>query len=65
MNRRLEEPDFVKYWRERINTPVPKCCHTCEHLDEDGLCILYDEEPPEDFAATIEACNDWIEELPF
>jgi hypothetical protein len=58
---RHPEPDFIKVWKEG----VPQCCHTCENYAKDGICILHWAEPPEQFANTKNACEDWIYELPF
>jgi hypothetical protein len=43
----------------------PKCCHTCEHYGVDGLCVEFFMKPPEDFAATLDACDKWEAECPF
>jgi len=43
----------------------PKCCHTCDHFDQSGRCLVFDMTPPEDFASTVDACEQWIMELPF
>jgi hypothetical protein len=40
----------------------PKCCHTCDHYTRLGVCNVYKMEPPEEFAATIDACDKWEEE---
>lgn len=59
---RHKEPEHVTAWRD--NQP-PKCCHTCEHYSEDGLCTLFNMEPPEEFAATHGQCGDFSFDIPF
>jgi sulfatase maturation enzyme AslB (radical SAM superfamily) len=61
---RHNEPSHVIQWREAIANP-PKCCHTCDWYDKDGVCGFHKSEPPEDFAATNGACESWIQEMPF
>lgn len=58
---RHQEPDIVKAWK----AGPPKCCHTCEHYAVDGLCWFHHQEPPEEFAATVGACDDWVQQVPF
>ena len=58
---RPKEPDDVVKWRG----PAPKCCHTCDHYNEDGFCLLFEEKPPEQFAATPNLCDQWLIEIPF
>ena len=43
----------------------PKCCHTCHHYTRVGICEIYKTEPPEEFAATVDACDKWEFECPF
>lgn len=62
---RHNEPEIVKKYRASIAEPVPKVCHTCEHYSPNGACELFNQKPPEDFAATVDACKDWREEIPF
>lgn len=59
------EPIIVTDYRERIRTPVPKCCHTCFEYNDQGYCTQYHQTPPADFAATLDACPGWFVELPF
>jgi hypothetical protein len=61
MNKRPPEPEFVTIWR----AGPPKCCHTCEHFNQSGRCLEFDMEPPEDFAATKDACEMWSFDIPF
>lgn len=60
MPSRHPEPEIVKQWRK----PAPRCCHTCEMYGTDGLCTEFFMEPPEEFAATVGACDKWIIEIP-
>ena len=60
MSQRHPEPDFVTQWRQ----PPPRCCHTCEMYGTDGLCTEFFMTPPEDFAATKNACDKWLIEIP-
>ena len=62
---RFAEPEDVKHWREAKHRHAPACCHTCEFYDQDGHCTVFDQDPPEDFAAMIGACDQWEEEIPF
>lgn len=60
---RHKEPEHVIAWR---NSRAPKCCHLCEHYRSDGVCVIFDMEPPEDYAAHgSEHCEHWIEMIPF
>jgi hypothetical protein len=62
---RHPEPPIVALWRQ--NPGIPKCCHTCIYYTEDGLCSEFGAEPPEDHAATLNACESWASEdcIPF
>lgn len=62
---RPKEPEFLSQWREWVEKGPPKCCHNCEHYDQDGHCMEFDMRPPDDFAGTEDACNAWEIELPF
>lgn len=64
-NTRPPEPDFLIQWREWMRAGPPKCCHTCEHYDRSGRCLVFDMTPPEDFASTVDGCDKWEEECPF
>jgi len=57
---RHPEPERVAMWRV-----APKCCHTCEYYNKDGVCLEHKSEPPEDFAATDGACPQWSLAIPF
>lgn len=58
---RHKQPDILISWRDG----PPKMCHTCEYYDEDGVCQEHQQEPPEEFAASPDACQDWLEAIPF
>lgn len=62
---RHKEPEMVKKYKEIVRQGMPHCCHTCEHYSDDGVCLKYDMEPPEDFAQNHKACPDWSQEIPF
>jgi hypothetical protein len=62
---RHSEPEIVTQYRAAIKTPIPKVCHTCEHYGTDGLCIEFFMKPPEEFAATVDGCPRWEQEVPF
>jgi hypothetical protein len=59
------QPDFVSEWKRIQKIAPPKCCHTCNYYSEEGLCNLHDAEPPEEYAATLGECPDWVDEIPF
>ena len=60
------EPEIVTLYRAAIRQEPPRCCHTCDHYNRaSGLCLEFDNEPPELFTRTIGACDLWVEELPF
>jgi hypothetical protein len=65
MSTRPPEPEFLIQWREWMRAGPPKCCFTCEHYGVDGLCVEFFMKPPEDFAATLDACDKWEAECPF
>ncbi|MFN6301949.1 MAG: hypothetical protein ACK42H_07140 [Planctomycetota bacterium] len=62
---RHKEPEVVTLYKEWVKAGPPRCCHTCEHYGTDGLCIEYWMNPPEDFAASVNACDKWQQEVPF
>lgn len=49
-------------WREK---GPPHLCHNCLFYDEHGICVKYKMTPPEEFAATPSACDQWDIECPF
>jgi hypothetical protein len=59
------EPEFLKRWRDWIKAGPPRCCHTCEHYKQGGRCAVFDMVPPPEFAATVNACHQWEQEIPF
>jgi len=65
MTTRPPEPEFLIQWREWVKAGPPKCCHTCENYDHQGKCFEFDMTPPEDFTATVDACDKWEMEIPF
>ncbi len=68
---RHPEPDFVTAYKEWLKAGPPKCCHTCDHYgherygDKAGYCREFNMEPPEEFAATVDECGSWTQEIPF
>jgi len=61
---RPKEPNFIASWR-LLSDLTPQCCHTCDHYNLSGHCLKFDMRPPDDFAAQLERCSDWMKELPF
>lgn len=64
-SRKPPEPEFLKQWRDWIKLGAPRCCHTCEHFKDDGRCAEFDMVPPPEFAATVDRCEQWEQEIPF
>ena len=62
---RHPEPEMVKLYRDWIQYGPPKCCHTCDKYDQNGKCTQYDRVPPEDVAAAISECDEYVMEPPF
>lgn len=62
---RHKEPDFVLEWREKKKVKDLKCCHTCYFYNENGVCRIFGESPPESFANEEDACEQWESEIPF
>jgi hypothetical protein len=58
-------PEFLKQWRDWIKAGPPRCCHTCEHYKNDGRCAVFDMVPPAEFAATVDRCQQWEQEIPW
>ena len=65
MTTRPPEPQFLIDYREWVKAGPPKCCHTCDEYSPDGKCFKFDMRPPDEFAATPDACDQWIDEIPF
>lgn len=65
MSTRPQEPEFLIQWRAWMEAGPPKCCHTCDWYTKEGKCLEFDMTPPEDFVATVDACEKWLPEIPF
>ena len=65
MKTRPQEPKFLVDYREWVKAGPPKCCHTCEHFGNDGLCVNFFMEPPAEFAEALDLCPSWELEVPF
>ena len=65
MSTRPPEPEFLIQWREWMRSGPPKCCHTCDQFNQSGHCLAFDMTPPEDFASTVDGCEQWVEMIPF
>ena len=58
---------LVPKWAQWINegNGYPPCCFTCCHYKH-GVCILFDMEPPEDFAGDLNVCDKYeFDNIPF
>ncbi len=62
---KYDEPDFLKQYWEWVRNGPPKCCHTCEEYDGEGICGEFNMEPPEEFVMTENACSSWVCRVPF
>ena len=65
MSTRPPEPEFLVQWREWMRAGPPKCCFTCDEYDESGHCRKFEMRPPEEFASSVDACDQWVEVIPF
>jgi len=65
MSKQHPMPKFIKDWYEIRRQALPACCHTCLEYGTDGICEKHKMEPPEDFAATVDACNEYEPGVPF
>lgn len=65
MTTRPPAPESVVQWRKQMHALPPKCCHTCDKFSESGNCQEFDMRPPDDFASTVDACEQWAEMIPF
>ena len=65
MKTRPQEPKFLVDYREWVKAGPPKCCHTCEHFGNDGLCVEFFMAPPAEFAEAVDLCLSWELEVPF
>jgi hypothetical protein len=62
---KLPRPQFITdYYKLIINGP-PKCCHSCDNYNDDGICTVYNVVPPENVLEILDICKEWREELPF
>ena len=63
---RHAQPEIVKkYLQVMDQNKIPKLCHTCHHYNQKGVCEKFGMGPPEDFAATPDQCDQWLDEIPF
>ena len=62
---RPPEPKVLKAWRKRIQEPQPRICWTCANYNMEGICRSHAASPPLDFAETPNACDIYIEGVPF
>lgn len=60
-----KQPENVRAYFNALKIKIPECCHTCDHYADDGFCLKYEMEPPEDFAAAEGECPEWEELIPF
>ena len=65
MTTRPPEPEFLIDYREWVKAGPPKCCFTCDEYDESGHCRKFEMRPPDEFAASVDACESWEPECPF
>ena len=42
-----------------------RCCHTCLNYLDDGICDIFKEVPPVEFASNVDQCEQWVDEIPF
>ena len=57
-------PEFVTEW-ERVCKSPPKSCHTCINYDQQGICEIYEQAPPDDFIHKQGECESWMQDVPF
>ena len=62
---KAREPEVLRKYREIVENGPPQVCHSCDHYTDKGWCRHYDAQPPEDFAATPDACPSWVMAPPF
>jgi len=65
MELRHEPTGIAKQYLDFCRNGAPKCCQICEHYNKDGLCEVYENAPPSDFASQINDCEHWSMEIPF
>ena len=58
---------IAKLKAEAFPKPPPpvRNCASCEHLDDDGMCIMMGDKPPFDFLTKQNECADYYEGVPF
>lgn len=61
---RRPEPQWLTDWRH-VSANIPRVCYTCDSFDKNNRCEKFDMEPPEDFAETKNACDQWEIEIGF
>ena len=63
-----ESNPYILHAKKR-QTPDPpprrKCCATCEHLRNDGLCLEFDDYPPVEFIEQENECDQYEQDPPF
>lgn len=62
---RHTKPVLLIQYEERMKERPPQLCHNCAFYLNNGQCEIHKSEPPEDFAATAGACDEWELECPF
>lgn len=62
----IKEPDYLIEYRQTVKSGPPKCCHTCDFYGKKyNFCSKFDMNPPETFVNERDACNEYIEVIPF
>lgn len=64
MTKRHAPPQHYDDWLA-IAAKVPRLCHSCDNYNASGVCIKFEMTPPEEFAGTLDACEDWQVECGF
>ncbi len=55
-------PQFlIDYYLKSLRGLPPKCCHSCDHYDNNGKCTEFDAVPTDEFLVTQGCCIDWVE----
>lgn len=60
-----EPTGIAKSYFDFINNGAPKCCHTCQHYNKNGVCETWNNSPPPEFTNQINACEHWFMDTPF
>lgn len=61
-----KEPEGIaKHYLDFVANGAPKCCHTCENYQDNGVCYAYQKEPPQEFTNQIGVCEQWLYQIPF